>query len=122
VIAILYPIESILCFVCLTGSIALSKSSCWRVVLMLLFGPILCGFGFGEVGIIQLCLLSGNHHVFPMPSVISKPGFVDTMVYLYLSFIVLYFILVPSINYLYRRQNEAKIVAQASKIEGGKGA
>lgn len=72
---------------------------------MLLFGPILCGFGFGEVGIIQLCLLSGVSDIFPVPEVMKQPGFVDSMVYLYLSFIVLYFVLVPSINYLYDRQN-----------------
>lgn len=104
-ISILYPIETILCFICLTGSIALSKSNCWKVILMLLFGPILCGFGFGEVGIIQLCLLSGVSDIFPVPEVMKEPGFVDAMVYLYLSFIILYFVLVPSINYLYGRQN-----------------
>lgn len=77
--------------------------------MMLVFGPLLCGFGYGEVGIIQLCLLSGNHSVFPMPSVINHPGFVDAMVYLYISFLALYFILVPSINYLYERQNAAAL-------------
>lgn len=40
-----------------------------------------------------------------MPSVVMQPGFVDAMVYLYISFLALYFILVPSINYLYGRQN-----------------
>lgn len=58
-ITILYPIETLLCFICLTGSIALSKSNCWRVVMIMLFGPILSGFGFGEVGFVQLCLLAG---------------------------------------------------------------
>lgn len=111
-IAILYPIETLLCFICLTGSIALSKNNCWKVVMMLVFGPILCGFGFGEVGIIQICLLSANHQVFPTPSVMSQPGFVNAMVYLYISFLALYFVLVPSINYLYDRQNAEKMAAQ----------
>jgi hypothetical protein len=106
-IAVLYPLESILCFICITGSIALSKTRCWKVIMMLLFGPILSGFGFGEVGFIQLCLLSGNHNGFSVPSIFSQPGFVDLMVYLYISFLASYFILVPSINYLYKRQNEA---------------
>jgi hypothetical protein len=82
----------------------MSKSNYWKVILMLLFGPLLCGFGFGEVGIIQLCLLSGKSNVFPVPSMIKQPGFVDAMVYLYISFLALYLVLIPSINYLFERQ------------------
>lgn len=52
IISILYPVETVLFFICLTGSIALSKSNCWKVLWMLIFGPILCGFGFGEIGFI----------------------------------------------------------------------
>ena len=58
IMGILYPIETILFFICITGSIALSKSSCWRVVWILLFGPLLCGFGYGELAFIEMCLLS----------------------------------------------------------------
>lgn len=47
IIAVLYPIETILFFICLTGTIALSKNNCWKVVVILLFGPLLSGFGFG---------------------------------------------------------------------------
>jgi len=60
VIAILYPIESILCFICLTGTIALSKSKCWKVFWILLFGPIVSGFAFGEVGLVVICALSSG--------------------------------------------------------------
>lgn len=88
---------------------------------MLLFGPILCGFGFGEVGIIQLCLLSANHEGFSSAAITSQPGFVDAMVYLYISFLALYFVLVPSIGYLYRRQIEDKAVAMEKEKSGEKG-
>jgi hypothetical protein len=47
IIVIMYPIETILFFICITGSIALSKGNCWKLVLILIFGPLLCGFGFG---------------------------------------------------------------------------
>jgi len=52
IISILYPIETILCFICLTGTIALSKNRCWKVFWIFLFGPIISGFGFGEVGLV----------------------------------------------------------------------
>ena len=117
-IAVLYPLETILCFICITGSIALSKSNCWKVIMMLLFGPLLSGFGFGEVGFIQLCLLSGNHQGFSVPFIFSQPGFVDLMVYLYISFLALYFVLVPSISYLYKRQKDA--IAEAAVAASSK--
>ena len=47
IISILYPIETIMFFICITGSIALSKRKIWKVICILLFGPLLSGFGFG---------------------------------------------------------------------------
>lgn len=52
IISILYPIETILFFICITGSIALSKNNCWKVFWIFLFGPLLSGFGFGELSFI----------------------------------------------------------------------
>jgi hypothetical protein len=47
IMSILYPLETILFFICITGSIALSRSNCWKTLIILLFGPMLSGFGFG---------------------------------------------------------------------------
>ena len=47
IISVLYPLESLLFFICITGSVALSKSGVWRIICIVLFGPLLTGFGFG---------------------------------------------------------------------------
>jgi hypothetical protein len=105
IISILYPIETILFFICLTGSIALSKNNCWKVFWMLVFGPVLCGFGFGELGFIEMCLLgTENERTFNAISFMKNPSFIEAMVYLYICFLILYFILVPSFEFLYSRQ------------------
>ena len=107
IISILYPIETVLCFICMTGSIALSKNSCWRVIWMILFGPLLCGFGFGEFAFIQMCLLSTrNEGTFNIVGIFKREAFIDSMVYLYISFLFLYFILLPIFDYLYKRQKQ----------------
>lgn len=97
VIAILYPIETFLIFICVTGSIALSKTNCWKVCWILIFGPMLCGIGYGEVAFIEMCLLETyNPNTFDIASIFTQEAFIDSMVYLYISFVVLYFMLVPS--------------------------
>jgi hypothetical protein len=57
ILSIMYPIETILFFICLTGSIALSKYSCWKIFWIILFGPVLTGISFGELGLVYICLL-----------------------------------------------------------------
>lgn len=70
IMSILYPLETVLFFICLTGSIALSKSNCWKTIMILLFGPLLCGFGFGELAFIEMCLVaSDNPHTFQTLSI-----------------------------------------------------
>ena len=107
IISVLYPIETILFFICITGSVALSKSNCWKVTWMLLMGPLLCGFGFGELGFIEMCLLSAyNEDTFKIASLFKKRGFIDSMVYLYITFFIFYFVLVLIFYFLYHRQKK----------------
>lgn len=72
--------------------------------MIMLFGPIMSGFGFGEVGFVQLCILAGENENIDIPAFLLSPTFVSTMVYTYITFLALYFILVPCISYLFKRQ------------------
>jgi hypothetical protein len=113
VIALLYPIETILFFICISGSIALSKNPCWRSFWILLFGPLLCGFGFGELAFIQMCILStANEDTFTIAGFLKKEAFIDSMVYLYIVFLALYFLLVPIFDFLYKRQKQDKALKE----------
>jgi phosphotransferase system glucose/maltose/N-acetylglucosamine-specific IIC component len=61
-----------------------------------------------------MCLLSTyNKGTFDVIQLFTNETFIDTMVYLYISFLILYFILVPTFDFLYRRQkaDEKKALA-----------
>ena len=56
-----------------------------------------------------MCLLSTyNEGTFKVAGIFKQEAFIDSMVYLYISFVLLYFLLIPIFDYLYKRQKEDK--------------
>lgn len=103
-LAIIYPFESILIYVCMFGSVALSTTNCWKVFSMIFFGLIVTGFSFGGLGFAFLCTLSMVHPLLIPSTFLSSNTFIQVIVYGYLSFFALYIILVPILTISYNER------------------
>lgn len=104
VLAIVYPIESFLIYICMFGSVSLSKTHCWKVFSIIFFGLIVTGFSFGGLGFAYLCTISKVHPLLIPGSFFSSNTFIQIIVYVYLSFVLLYIILVPLLTVSYNRR------------------
>lgn len=105
-LAIIYPIESIVIYICMFGSVALSQTHCWKVFSIVFFGLIVTGFSFGGLGFAFLCTISKQHQLLIPSSFLSSNTFIQVIVYGYLSFFALYLILVPMLTLSYNQRNK----------------
>ena len=100
-LACLYPLESILIFICLVGSAGASSTKCWKFVIIIFFGLLVSGLGFGGLGIIYICILNNDYTLSLNLSFATNETFIQIIVYTYLSFIILYLIMVPLLTLAY---------------------
>ena len=105
-LAIIYPIQSIVIYICVFGSVALAKSNCWKVFTIIFFGLIVTGFSFGGLGFAFLCTISKVHPLLIPSTFLSSNTFIQIIVYSYLSFFGLYLILVPLLTVSYNQRNK----------------
>lgn len=94
-LAIIYPIESIVIYVCLFGSVVLSTTKCWKVFTMIFFGLLATGFSFGGLGFAFLCTLDAVNPILIPAKFISSNTFIQIIVYCYISFFIMYIVLLP---------------------------
>lgn len=64
------------------------------------------GLGFGGLGIIYLCILQKQYPLDLPLTFFLNQTFITVMVYFYITFFLLYLILIPILTYLYNRQKE----------------
>lgn len=104
VLAIIYPVEAIIVYVCMFGSVALATTHCWKVFSMIFFGLIVTGFSFGGLGFAFLCTISQVHPLLIPSTFLSSNTFIQIIVYGYLSFFALYILLVPILTISYNQR------------------
>lgn len=100
-LAIIYPIESLVIYICLLGSVSLTQSHCWKVFTMSFFGLLVTGFSFGGLGFAFLCTINDINPLLIPATFLSSNAFIQAIVYSYISFVVLYLILVPLLTISY---------------------
>lgn len=94
-LAIIYPIESIIIYVCLFGSVVMSTTKCWKVFTIIFFGLLATGFSFGGLGFAFLCTIDAVNPILVPAKIISSNTFIQVIVYCYLSFFFMYIVLLP---------------------------
>ncbi len=105
-LAIIYPIQAVIIYVCVFGSVALAESYCWKVMAMVFFGLVVTGFSFGGLGFAFLCTISEVNTLLIPSSFLSSNTFIQIIVYSYLSFFILYILLVPLLTISYNERNK----------------
>lgn len=105
-LAVIYPIEAIIIYICMFGSVALSKTNCWKVFSIIFFGIIVTGFSFGGLGFAFLCTISKIHPLLIPSDFLSSNTFIQVIVYGYLAFFALYLILVPILTISYNERSK----------------
>lgn len=88
------------------GSVALAETHCWKIFSIIFFGLIVTGFSFGGLGFAFLCTISQVHPLLIPSNFLSSNTFIQIIVYVYLSFVVLYLLLVPLLTISYNQRNK----------------
>lgn len=119
ILAALYPIESVVIWICLIGSAGTSTTKCWKFLIAFFIGLGTCGLGFGGMGIVFICVLDveDDYDLYLSGTFLSNPTFVEVIVYLYLGFIVLYVIMMPILTYAYNSRNNKDAVTEATCMD-----
>lgn len=86
------------------GSAAISESKAWKLIVIAFFGIMVTGFPFGGLGFAFLCTISEVHPLLIKASFLSSNTFIQIVVYFYISFAVLYLIMVPLLTYLFNQR------------------
>ncbi len=106
ILAIIYPIQSIIIYICLFGSVVLAQTKCWKVFTMIFFGLLATGFSFGGLGFVFLCTISVVHPILIPATFLSSNTFIQAIVYSYLSFFFLYIVLLPILTISYNKRSK----------------
>lgn len=107
-LACVYPIYTIVIFVCLLGIVGNSKYEFWKIFIITFFGIFTTAFGFGGLGVVYICM---EHTLEPnvIPSsFLTQNYFIQIVVYAMLSFIALYALFVPPIAYCHNKRDPQK--------------
>lgn len=115
----LYPVESLVIWICLIGSAGTSTTKCWKFMIVFFIGLGTCGLGFGGLGIVFMCVLDveGGYDLYLSGTILTNPTFVEVIVYLYLGFILLYLIMMPILTHAYNSRNDKDAVVVATCMD-----
>ena len=105
VLAIIYPIEAIIIWIGLIGSVALDASTCWKYFIALFLGVLVGGFSFGGLGFVYLCTINEVSPIIIPATFLSSNVFIQVICYTYISFFGLYLILIPLLTCSYSNRN-----------------
>ena len=97
------------------GSAGTSSTKCWKFVIIIFFGLLLTGLGFGGLGIVGLCILNSEYSIALNLSFLTNQSFIEATVYCYLSFLILYLILVPLLTYSHQSRNRTNLADNSGK-------
>ena len=104
-LSIIYPIEAIIIWIGLVGSVALGAGTCWKYFISMFLGTLVAGFSFGGLGFVYLCTINEVSPIIIPATFLSSNTFIQVICYTYLSFFGLYLILIPLLTCSYSNRN-----------------
>ena len=78
----------------------------WKYFISFFLGILASGFSFGGLGFVYLCTIDEVSPILLPATFLSSNGFIQAIVYIYISFFGLYVILIPLLTCSYANRNE----------------